>query len=127
MSFVRALGRAEPGNGLAAVSIAQHAHFRRRQIERLGPACLAEMAERVGRVDIEPLGFSLKANERLGQPLRVVDIVEAEAALDAEAVFVGGTVLALDIGDLAVADLVGELAADAAIGADSVDLAFSTA
>ena len=51
------------------------------------------------------------------------DVVEAEAALDAEPVLVGRPVAAVDVKELVVLDVVGELAADAAIGADAVDLA----
>ena len=57
------------------------------------------------------------------QPVRMVDVVEAEAALDAEPVLVRRAVAALDGDDAVVLDLVGELAADAAIRADAVDLA----
>ena len=53
----------------------------------------------------------------------MVDVVEAEAAFDAEPVLVRGPVAALDGDDAVVLDLIGELAADAAIRADAVDLA----
>ena len=78
----------------------------------------------VGRVDI---GIVLRdpvlADQRLGQPVGVVGIVEAEASLDAEPVVVGRAILALDRDDMVVFDLVGQLAADAAIGANAVDFA----
>ena len=78
----------------------------------------------VGRVDIGVvLRDAVLADQRLGQPVGMVHIVEAEAALDAEPVVVGRPVLALDRDDVVVLDLVGQLAADAAIGADAVDLA----
>ena len=54
--------------------------------------------------------------------MRVVHIVEAEAALDAEAVVVRRTVPALGVDDLVVLDLIGDLAADAAEGAQRIDL-----
>ena len=50
-------------------------------------------------------------------------IVEAEAAFDAEPILVRGTVTTADIEQLVVLDVVGELAADAAIGAHAVDRA----
>ena len=53
----------------------------------------------------------------------MVHVVEAEAALDAEPVLVRRPVAALDRDDAVVLDLVGELAADAAIGTDAMDLA----
>ena len=82
------------------------------------------MRVRVGRIDIDVvLRDPLLADQRLGQPVRVVRVIEAEAALDAEPVVVGRPVLALDRDDAVVADLVGQLTADPAIGADAVDLA----
>ena len=123
--LVRALGRAEPGRAPAArpgrgcasspAAARSSASSQRR---------LAEMRPGVGRVDLGVvLGDAVLADQRLGQPVGVVDVVEAEAALDAEPVVVGRPVLALDRDDAVVLDLVGELAADAAIGADAVDLA----
>ena len=78
----------------------------------------------VGRVDIGVVfRHTLLADQGLGQPVGMVDIVEAETALDAEPVVVGGTVAAIDRDDAVVLDLVGQLAADAAIGAHAVDFA----
>src|SRR5207245_3882963 len=85
----------------------------------------AEMRVGIGRIDIGAvLGDAVLADQRLGQPVGVVGVVEAEAALDAEPVVIGRPVLALDRDDAVVADLVGQLAADAAVGAHAVDLAF---
>jgi hypothetical protein len=50
-----------------------------------------------------------------------VHVIEAEAAFHAQPVLVGRTVLAGNGDDLVVLDLIGELAADAAIRADAVD------
>ncbi len=83
------------------------------------------MRERVGRIDQIVGGFrdAVLADQRLRQALRIADIVEAEAALHAQPVLVGRAVAAGDVKQLVVLDLVGELAADAAIGADAVHLA----
>src|SRR3712207_8556565 len=51
------------------------------------------------------------------------DVVEAEAALDAEPVLVRRPVAPLHRDDAVVLDLVRELAADAAVRTDAVDLA----
>ena len=51
-----------------------------------------------------------------------MDIVKAKAPLHTEAAFVGGTVDALDIFDLAVLDLERHLAANATEGADTLSL-----
>ncbi len=53
----------------------------------------------------------------------MTDIVEAEAALDAEPVLVRRSVAAADMEELVVLDVVGELAADPAIRANAVHLA----
>ncbi len=57
------------------------------------------------------------------QALRIADIVETEAALHAQAVLVRRAIPAGHRYQLVVLDLVGELAADPAIGADAVHLA----
>ena len=67
------------------------------------------------------------ADHRLEQALRIVHVIEAEAAFDAKPVLIGRAVLAGDGDDLVVLDLVSELAADAAIGADAVDHAVGLA
>src|SRR5262249_4349383 len=55
------------------------------------------------------------------------DVVEAEAALDAKPVLVGRPVATRDVEELVILDAVGELAADAAIGADAVHFAVGLA
>ncbi len=95
------------------------------EIERLLPRRLAEMRPGIGRIDliVGVLRHVRQADEGLRQPVRVVDVVEAEAALDAEPVVVGRAVAALRVDDPLVLDVVGDLAADAAIGAERIDLA----
>src|ERR1700730_14823942 len=80
------------------------------------------MRPRVGRVDylVRNFGHSLLADHRPGEPLGIVDVVEAEAALDAKPILVRRAVVAGDVEELVVLDLVGELAADAAIGANAI-------
>ena len=81
------------------------------------------MRPRIARVDriVHDLGHAFLADHRLHQAVRVDDVVEAEAALDAQPVLVGRAVAAGDVADLLVLDVVGDLAADAAIGADALD------
>src|SRR6516164_6858408 len=55
--------------------------------------------------------------------MRIVDVIEAEATLDAEPVLVGRSVAAGDVKKLVVLDVISELAADTAIGTDAVDRA----
>src|ERR1700716_276239 len=87
------------------------------------------MSPGIGRIDQVGGGLAdaIPAHHRLRQALRVADIVEAEPALDAQAVLVGRAVLAAHVSELVVLDVVGELAADAAIGADAVDRAVGLA
>ena len=81
------------------------------------------MRVRIGGIDIGVvLRDAVLADHRLGQPVRVVRIIEAEAALDAEPVVIGRPVLALDRDNTVLADLIGQLTADPAIGTDAVDL-----
>ncbi len=122
--LVRALGRAESGERVAAPGVANAPQALRRAVERLLPGGLAEMREGIGGVDVDVvLAHAIAPDERHGQPVGVVDVVEAEAALHTQAVAVGRAVATLDSDDTVVLDLVGELAADPAIRADAVDLA----
>ncbi len=121
--LVGALGGAEAGERFAAMLVADALQARCGAVERLFPAGAAEMRPGIGRIDLvmRVLGDALLADERMHQAMRVMHVVEAEAALDAEPVLVRGPVAAIDIKKLIVLDLIGELAADAAIGADAVD------
>ncbi len=123
--FVRALGRAEAGQRARPVAVADFLQAGGGALHRLFPGRFAEMRPRVCRIDQIVGGFAdaVLAHHRLRQALRIADVVEAEAALDAEPVLVGRAVAADHVDELVVLDLVGELAADAAIGADAVDLA----
>src|ERR1700730_3826730 len=80
------------------------------------------MRPRVGRVDylVRNFGHSLLPDHRPGEPLGIVDVVEAEAALDAKPILVRRAVVAGDVEELVVLDLIGELAADATIGANAI-------
>src|SRR5580704_8990982 len=121
--LVRTFGRAKAGQRIGAVAVANLDEAGSSTIERLLPGRLAKVRPRVRRVDelVWHLGHAVLADHRLQQALRIGDIVEAEAALDAEPVLVGRAVPAFDRDDLVVLDLVSELAADAAIRANAVD------
>ena len=114
--FVRALGGAEAGQRLDALLVADFHEALGGDIQRLFPRRFAEMRERIGRIDLV-VGVLLRIrqpHQRLCQPMRVMDVVETEAALDAEPVVVGRAVAAFGVNDLLVLDLIGDLAADAA-------------
>src|SRR5271166_4072243 len=122
--LVRALGAGEAGQRPAApclrsrgrLTVANASVALGGAIERLFPGGLPEVSIRVGRVDIGVvLRHPFFPNQWLSQPVGVRDIIEAEAALDAEPVVVGGAVMAVDRDNMVVADLVGQLTADAAI------------
>jgi hypothetical protein len=72
---------------------------------------------------VDALRHALAADHRLGEPLRIVDVIEPEPAFHAQPVVVGRAVLAGDVEKLVIFDVVGDLAADAAIGAHRVDFA----
>src|SRR6185312_2412044 len=118
--LVRPLGRAEPGERLAAVLVANALQRPTRHLQRLFPARFAKHRERIGRVhdEVRALGDTLLANQRPGQALRVMHVVVAIATLDAQALMVRRAVAAFDSYDLVVLDVIVELAADAAVRAD---------
>ena len=72
--------------------------------------------------EVRVLRHAVAAHERLGEALRVVHVVEAEAALHAQALVVGGPSRPSTRTILSSFDVVGELAADAAVRADRIDL-----
>ena len=122
--FVAALGRAEAGERLRAVRVAQLRQAAAGELERLFPGRLAEDVEDAVRVHrrVGALGRVGAADQRHAQALRVVRVVEAVAALDAQALVVGRAVAAVDEEDLVVLDVVGQLAADAAVRAERLHL-----
>ena len=122
--LVRALGRAEAGERLDPLLVADPDQPPGRDVERLLPGSFAEMRERVGGIDlVVGILFRIRQpHQRLGQPVRMMDVIEAETALDAEPVVVGRPVAALGVDDLVVLDLVGDLTADAAERTQRVDL-----
>ncbi len=63
-----------------------------------------------------------QSHQRFGQAMRVMDIVETEASLDAEPVVIGRAIAALGVDHFFVLDLIGDLAADATERAQRVDL-----
>src|SRR5262249_58125653 len=114
--LVRTFGRAESRKRLRAVAVADRLEPRGSAIERLLPCGGAEMRPRIGGIDriLRVLGHPVLAHERLHEAMRMADIVEAEAALDAKPVLVRGSVAAADVKELVVLDVIRELAADAA-------------
>src|SRR6202041_3212096 len=100
--LVRSLGRAEAGERVAAMLIADAFKTRGGAIERLIPARLPKMCPGVGGIDlvIGALGYAILADERHHQPVAMGDVVETEAAFDTEPLLVGGAVAAFDRDDL---------------------------
>src|SRR5206468_8377579 len=76
----------------------------------------------IGGIDLV-VGIFLRVrqtNEGLRQTVRMIDVIETEAALDAKAVVVRRSVAAFSIDDPLVLYLIRNLAADAAIGAKRI-------
>ena len=121
--LVRALGRPESRQRARPVLIADTAQRAAGQRQRLVPARLAEGFQRIRRIHcaLRILGHARLADQRPREPLRMVHVVEAEAALHAQPVVIGRTVAPFDAHDLVVLDVIRELAADAAIRAQRRD------
>ena len=121
--FVRALRGSKAGERTLAVGVADLQQPLGRKVHRFFPRGLAEHLVPVLRIDGEVLVLrhARLADERLGQAVLVLHVVEAVAALHAQAAGVGRAVAALDVEDLVVPDVVGQLAADAAVRAHRID------
>ena len=86
--LVRALGRAESGERAGALAVADFLQAGGGAVERLLPGGGTEVAHRMAGVEriVDVLRRAVLADQRLGEPLRIVHVVEAEPALDAETV-----------------------------------------
>ena len=83
------------------------------------------MGQGVGRIkiDVATLRRIFAANQRFRQSMGVFDIVNTEPTLDTKTVFIGRPIAALHRDNVIVPDLVGNLAAYTAVGADTRDFA----
>src|SRR6187551_115944 len=122
--FIRALGRTEAGQRTRTIAIANFFQTGSGALHCLFPRRFAEVRKWVRRIDqiVGSFRNAILAHHRLGQALRITDVVKAEAALHAKAVLVCRTVAARYVQKRVVLDVVGELAADAAVRAYAVDL-----
>ena len=70
-----------------------------RPVQGFLPARLAEVRERIAGIEhlLRVLADAVLADQRPGQAVRVADVVEAEAALDAQTISVGRTVPSVDV------------------------------
>ena len=117
--LVRTFGGAEARN-LSAPAF----HAIGSRVQSFVPCGLAEMRGQVAGIDVQALCRRVvAADQRFGQAVFVVDIVEPKAAFHAETVLVGGAVNAIDPYNLVVLDLERQLTANTAIGADGFYLA----
>ena len=139
--FVGALGAAEARHAVGAVLIADGGQLARHQVEGLVPAGLAEggqdlrvvhyAARATPPVVLAPdvlrqraLGIAvLASDQRDAQALSVLRIVPAVATLHAEPLLAGRTLAPLGEDDLVglAIDVIGERAADAAVGTHTID------
>ena len=124
--LVAALGRAEAGQRQRAVLLLDVRQAMRGKVQRLVPARLAELRAPVGGPAGKRgiLGRAGAADQRHGEPGRMVRIVVAVTALDAEPAGIGRAVAAIHPDDAVVLDPIAELAADAAIGAERIHRLF---
>ena len=81
------------------------------------------MCPGVGRVDVGVCCFGciVPADQWHRQAVGMANVVKAKPAFDAKSISVGGTAAALNCDNFIVCDLIGELTADAAIGANAFD------
>ena len=121
--LVGALGRAEARHTLAALTVTDALESACGALQRLVPRRLTEILGHLVALDLQigVLGHAVTPDQRLGQAIGVMNVIKAEAALDAQAVLVGGPVAAVDRDDAVTLDVHFGLAADAAIGAEGVD------
>ena len=113
--FVRTFGRSKAGHFSTAPFQATG-----RKVQGLIPRCLAKELLPIVRVHVKALGRGIFAtDQRLCQAMLMVDIIIAKAPFDAQTPLIRGAIDAFDILDFVVFDFDGDLAANAAKGADA--------
>ena len=121
--FIGAFRRAKSGNGVAAMIIAGVCQSSRCQFQCFLPARFPKMGRGVSGINLVIPAFAdaVLADQRYGQAMGVVHIVQAETPLDAEPLFVGWSITAIDLDYPVIFQMVGDLAANAAERTDAVD------
>ena len=115
--LVGSLGRAEAGQRTARHAREDLLQAAGGALQRLFPGGFAEDGQRIDAAQVgrrRDFGASSRRIRGLVSRSGDIDIVEAEAALDAQTVLVGVTVAAVDLDDPVVLDGDARLAADAA-------------
>ncbi len=110
--LVRALGRAEAGKRLSAIACVNGFQTGGRRAQAPPPTSPRGTRSRDWRgqpASRHPCRRR-RADQRLCQAMRVMNLVESEAALDAQAVVVGWPIAAIDITEFVVLDVRGGLA-----------------
>src|SRR5262249_23581776 len=117
--FVRSLCGAETRERAFPVSIANITKTARRQLECLFPSRFAKHLVPLLRIDDEVLVLRHTglADQRPGEAMAMLDVVESVTTLDAEPARVGGPILSLHEQNAVVLDVIRQLATDAAVRA----------
>ena len=123
--FVAALGRAEAGERLGAVLLAQSVQGPSGQIQCFVPGRFAEdFAPVCLPIDqAQVLGHALFADQWFRDAVWAVDVIHAKTTLDAQAAFVGRAFAAFDADDLFIFDLESHQAPHATERAHRIDFA----
>ena len=121
--FIAALGGAKTGQRIFAHGIANRCQRAARQIQRFFPRCLAKHIAPIFRVHIEVcrLGHTRFANQRLGEALFVVRIIEAVTTFHTQTIVIRRSVAALNSDDFIFFDVVCKLATYTAIRAHRIN------
>src|SRR5690606_3627494 len=114
--FVGTLGGTETGQRLLAMLVANPAQTTACELKCLFPRCLAEHVHDVVRVhrEVTALGCIGTPDQRLGQTMGVMGVIETVTALHAQALLVRRAIAPFHEENLVILDVVGELAADTA-------------
>src|SRR6266542_6432923 len=96
--LVRSLRRAEARERLGTLRVADALQRAAGERKRLFPARFAKHRQRIRRIDgeVRALRHAGLADQRLGEPMRMRGVVEAEAAFDAQPALVCDAVTAFD-------------------------------
>ena len=118
--FVAAFCRAETGERLFAMRIADLRELATGEFKRFFPRGFAEHIHHPIRVHDEVASFWRigAADERLGQAVRMMRIVETVATLHAQTLMIRRAIATIDEKDFVVLHVVGQLATDTTVRTD---------
>src|SRR5271156_2951334 len=121
--LIAAFGGAETGQGLLTMGVANFRQCAARKVQRFIPRGFPKYLQDIVGVhdEIGALRCIIAPDQWHGEPLGMARIVKAVTPLDAKTRVISRAVAAIDVQNLVIFDVIGELTAHAAIRTQRID------